>query len=131
MYFTECKVCGPFFRGKLTCNPLFVLCLTDQTIQYLLAPVVQLFMCLMLSFSFFAFFSLLSLFLASLGPKFNLPWDDCSLLLNLSSHMVFNCLVGTASSEPLVTFCFCFLLQTFTSAPIHHTFLIKTDGGGL
>ena len=33
MCFTECKVCGPFFRGRLTCDSLFFLCLTDQAIQ--------------------------------------------------------------------------------------------------
>ena len=33
LYFTECKVCGPFFRGRLTCNSLFFLCITDQAIQ--------------------------------------------------------------------------------------------------
>ena len=37
---TRRKLCGAFSRGSLTSNSLFYLCLTDQAIQYLLAPAV-------------------------------------------------------------------------------------------
>lgn len=45
------KLCGAFSRGSLTSNSLFYLCLTDQAIQYLLAPAVQRFICLFVAFS--------------------------------------------------------------------------------
>ena len=49
---TRCKLCGAFSRGSLTSSSLFYLCLTDQAIQYLLAPAVQRFICLFVAFFF-------------------------------------------------------------------------------
>ena len=110
-YFTECKVCGSFFRGRLimTCNSLFFSCLTDQVFQYLLAPLCceafQLPFCWRRFFRLFSVYS--GLFFACLGPKCNLSKDDYIFLLNLSCHMAPVCnfpVRVTASFTSLATF---------------------------
>ena len=69
----------------------FFLCLTDQAIQYLLAALYNFWSSpFLLAFPLFVFFSL-GLFFAYLDPKFNLPKDDCSLLLKLTCHMTHVC----------------------------------------
>ena len=80
---------GPFFRGRLimTYNSLFFQCLTDQAIQYLLAPVVKFTSAFLLAFLVCLLSFRLSLFFASLSPKFKLSRDDRFFLLNLSCHM--------------------------------------------
>ena len=118
---------------------LFISCLTNQAIQYLLAPVVRLFSCLFVGVFFCLFSFHLGLFFVCLGPKFNLSRDDCIFLSNLSCHMAPVCnfpVRGTVSFNKsynfftpeiqkylniCLAFVFSFLfLKTLISAPFHH-----------
>ena len=89
----------------MTCNSLFYSSLTDQDIQYLLAPLVPLFICLFVGVFFRLSSFHLGLFCACLGPKFNLSRDESIFLLNLSYHMAPVCnfpVGGTASFNNLL-----------------------------